>query len=115
MNQICNGLCDCVNFYDKTRCEDEFNCEAFFNRQNSNFLNCTNLSLHCAAPKLENSFYTGGLVHMEKCVKIEFLCDGNADCLSTGFGLNFLRPLDELGCKSITLATNSSKSISGKG
>lgn len=104
-------MCDCINLDNLNVCADEIGCEEFYDRQNY-FLNCTNSSLHCAAPKSDNSIYTGGLIHLEKCVKIEFLCDGNSECLASGFGHNWQRPLDELGCKSIQI--NSTKSISGK-
>lgn len=82
------GLCDCINFNNSKSiqsCEDESElmCSQIYNYKN-NFLNCGPLSLHCAAPRLDNSIYTGGLFHTEKCVKLEYLCDGNADCLSSG-------------------------------
>lgn len=108
---MCDSICDCVNLNNRGVCEDELDCEKIYKRE-SHFLNCTDLSLRCPAPKLDNSIWTGGLAHTEKCVKVEFLCNGNAECLSSGFGLSWPRPLDELGCKS-TQGANS-KSIPGK-
>lgn len=63
-NLVCDGLCDCISI-EGEQCLDEVNCEKVYNRKN-HFLNCSSSSLLCAAPKLNNSIYTGALTHSGK-------------------------------------------------